>query len=54
MQFPRELLMQIRTNDPLNRIMSESRRRILVVGAIPNGCRALTQVTELRVRTPMK
>jgi transposase-like protein len=37
MQFPTEHWRQIRTNNPLERIMREIRRRTRVVGAFPDG-----------------
>ena len=39
--FPREHWRQIRTNNPLERIMREIRRRTRVVGAFPDGHSAL-------------
>ena len=40
-QFPREHWRQIRTNNPLERIMREIRRRSRVVGCFPDGNSAL-------------
>ena len=37
MEFPPEHWRQIRTNNPLERIMREIRRRTRVVGAFPDG-----------------
>jgi len=42
--FPREHWRQIRTNNPLERILREVRRRIRVVGAFPDGNSALMLV----------
>ena len=39
MRFPREHWTRIRTNNPLERIMREIRRRTRVVGAFPDGRR---------------
>jgi transposase-like protein len=44
MQFPREHWTRIRTNNPLERIMREIRRRTRVVGAFPDGTSALMLV----------
>lgn len=44
MQFPREHWTRIRTNNPLERIMREIRRRTRVVGAFPDGNSALMLV----------
>lgn len=44
MAFPREHWRQIRTNNPLERIMREIRRRTRVVGAFPDGRSALMLV----------
>jgi len=44
MQFPREHWTRIRTNNPLERIMREIRRRTRVVGAFPDGHSALMLV----------
>jgi len=44
MQFPREHWTRIRTNNPLERIMREIRRRTRVVGAFPDGQSALMLV----------
>jgi transposase-like protein len=41
MNFPREHWIRIRTNNPLERIMREIRRRTRVVGAFPDGKSAL-------------
>lgn len=41
MSFPREHWLRIRTNNPLERIMREIRRRTRVVGAFPDGTSAL-------------
>lgn len=41
MQFPREHWIRIRTNNPLERIMKEIRRRTRVVGSFPDGESAL-------------
>jgi len=43
--FPREHWRQIRTNNPLERILREVRRRIRVVGAFPDGNSALMLVS---------
>lgn len=43
-QFPREHWRRIRTNNPLERIMKEIRRRTRVVGAFPDGNSALMLV----------
>ncbi len=45
MSFPDEHWTRIRTNNPLERIMREIRRRTRVVGAFPDGKSALTLVT---------
>ena len=42
--FPREHWRRIRTNNPLERIMREIRRRTRVVGAFPDGNSALMLV----------
>ena len=42
--FPTEHWRQIRTNNPLERIMREIRRRTRVVGAFPDGRSALMLV----------
>jgi transposase-like protein len=44
MDFPREHRRNIRTNNPLERIMREIRRRTRVVGAFPDGNSALMLV----------
>jgi putative transposase len=44
MFFPSEHWRQIRTNNPLERIMREIRRRTRVVGAFPDGQSALMLV----------
>jgi len=44
MQFPPEHWLRIRTNNPLERIMREIRRRTRVVGAFPDGRSALMLV----------
>ena len=44
MAFPREHWTRIRTNNPLERIMREIRRRTRVVGAFPDGNSALMLV----------
>jgi transposase-like protein len=44
MAFPREHWRRIRTNNPLERIMKEIRRRTRVVGALPDGRSALRWV----------
>ena len=44
MSFPTEHWRQIRTNNPLERIMREIRRRTRVVGAFPDGRSALMLV----------
>jgi transposase-like protein len=44
MSFPREHWTRIRTNNPLERIMREIRRRTRVVGAFPDGTSALMLV----------
>jgi len=44
MAFPMEHWRQIRTNNPLERIMREIRRRTRVVGAFPDGRSALMLV----------
>ncbi len=44
MAFPAEHWRQIRTNNPLERIMREIRRRTRVVGAFPDGRSALMLV----------
>jgi putative transposase len=41
MAYPREHWIRIRTNNPLERIMREIRRRTRVVGAFPDGASAL-------------
>ena len=41
MQYPREHWRQIRTNNPLERLMKEIRRRTRVVGSFPDGKSAL-------------
>ena len=43
--FPREHWTRIRTNNPLERIMREIKRRTRVVGAFPDGNSALMLVT---------
>jgi transposase-like protein len=45
MAFPREHWIRIRTNNPLERLMREIRRRTRVVGAFPDGRSALMLVT---------
>ena len=44
MAYPREHWTQIRTNNPLERVMREIRRRTRVVGAFPDGNSALILV----------
>ena len=44
MHFPREHWRSLRTNNPLERIMREIRRRTRVVGAFPDGNSALMLV----------
>lgn len=44
MSFPTEHWRQVRTNNPLERIMREIRRRTRVVGAFPDGRSALMLV----------
>ena len=44
MAFPREYWLRIRTNNPLERVMKEIRRRTRVVGAFPDGQAALMLV----------
>ncbi len=44
MSYPREYWLRIRTNNPLERIMREIRRRTRVVGAFPDGQSALMLV----------
>jgi transposase-like protein len=44
MDFPREHWRSLRTNNPLERIMREIRRRTRVVGAFPDGHSALMLV----------
>jgi transposase-like protein len=44
MDFPREHWRSLRTNNPLERIMREIRRRTRVVGAFPDGNSALMLV----------
>lgn len=44
MNFPREHWLRIRTNNPLERIMREIRRRTRVVGCFPDGSSALMLV----------
>ena len=46
MQFPSEHWIRIRTNNPLERILREVRRRTRVVGAFPDGTSALMLVAE--------
>jgi transposase-like protein len=41
MHFPREHWRRIRTNNPLERVMKEIRRRTKVVGAFPDGQSAM-------------
>lgn len=43
-EFPREHWRQLRTNNPLERVMREIRRRTKVVGAFPDGRSALMLV----------
>lgn len=43
-KFPREHWRRIRTNNPMERIMKEIRRRTRVVGAFPDGNSALMLV----------
>jgi transposase-like protein len=43
-EFPREHWRRIRTNNPMERIMKEIRRRTRVVGAFPDGTSALMLV----------
>ena len=45
MSYPREYWCRIRTNNPLERIMREVRRRTRVVGAFPDGRSALMLVS---------
>jgi len=44
MEFPREYWLRLRTNNPLERIMREIRRRTRVVGCFPDGKSALMLV----------
>jgi putative transposase len=44
MAFPREHWIRVRTNNPLERILKEVRRRTRVVGAFPDGQSALMLV----------
>jgi transposase-like protein len=44
MRFPREHRSRIRTNNPLERVMKEIRRRTKVVGAFPDSKSALMLV----------
>ena len=44
MDFPREHWQRLRTNNPLERLMREIRRRTNVVGAFPDGHSALMLV----------
>jgi transposase-like protein len=44
MSFPREHWIKIRTNNPLERIMREIRRRTRVVGCFPDGESAMLLV----------
>ena len=44
MHYPREYWLRIRTNNPLERIMREIRRRTRVVGCFPDGESALMLV----------
>jgi transposase-like protein len=44
-QFPPEHWRSLRTNNPLERLMREIRRRTRVVGAFPDGNSALTLVS---------
>jgi transposase-like protein len=44
MAFPSEHWRQIRTNNPLERVMKEIRRRTRVVGAFPDGESAILLV----------
>jgi len=44
MEFPREYWLRLRTNNPLERIMREIRRRTRVVGCFPDGQSALMLV----------
>ena len=44
MNFPQEHWRKIRTNNPLERLMKEIRRRTRVVGAFPDGNSALMLV----------
>jgi len=44
MHFPREYWLRIRTNNPMERIMREIRRRTRVVGCFPDGQSALMLV----------
>jgi len=44
MAFPHEYWLRIRTNNPLERVMKEIRRRTRVVGAFPDGQSALMLV----------
>ncbi len=48
-RFPREHWRQLRTNNPLERIMREIRRRTRVVGCFPDGHSAL-MLTAARLR----
>ena len=45
MSYPREYWQRIRTNNPLERIMREIRRRTRVVGNFPDGQSALMLVS---------
>ena len=49
MSFPQEHWLRIRTNNPLERIMREIRRRTQVVGCFPDGESAL-MLTAARLR----
>ena len=51
--FPEEHLRRIRTNNPLERIMREIRRRTRVVGAFPDGNSALN-LAAAEVETPRR
>jgi transposase-like protein len=43
--FPSQLWLKIRTNNPMERLLREARRRTKVVGAFPEGHSALMLVT---------
>ena len=48
--FPEEHWRRIRTNNPLERILREIRRRTRVVGAFPDGQSALSTLAAARLR----